>query len=316
MEIQFEGPEKKVECIFPCAPPGLRSNTDGRWHRIVRASGADVISTVSTRDMDAYLLSESSLFVWTDRILIITCGETHPIQAIPEILKITAPQVPGMLIYERKNLMYPHKQQSNFETEVSRIKAFFPGKSYRLGPADHDHIHIFFSSHAKPLPRKDAFMEVLMHDLDPFAMDMFSPAGGRGKKAVLDLTGLDRLYPDMTIDSHLFTPHGFSLNGIRKDRFYAVHVTPQPAGSYASFETNMADTDYQETANRLLALFKPGRFSFVLTHLPGGKRQPLMTLLSDHFEGYKPAERSLYEFDCGYAVGFSNYIAEEGRADP
>ena len=84
----FEGPEKKLEVILFSPQFGIRNNDDGRWDNIVQASQADIISKKSTEHLDAYILSESSLFVWNDRILIITCGKTTLIAAIPKILEV------------------------------------------------------------------------------------------------------------------------------------------------------------------------------------------------------------------------------------
>ena len=63
----FEGPEKKLEVILFSPQFNIRNNNDGRWDKIVKASQADIISKKSTEHLDAYILSESSLFVWNDR---------------------------------------------------------------------------------------------------------------------------------------------------------------------------------------------------------------------------------------------------------
>ena len=71
---KFEGPEKKLEILLAPRHPGLREAAEEQWHRVAAASGASVISTLTGDALNAYLLSESSLFVWDDRILMITCG--------------------------------------------------------------------------------------------------------------------------------------------------------------------------------------------------------------------------------------------------
>lgn len=308
MPTQFEGPEKKLEVILSAPVKGLRDNADGRWDRVIKASGSETISFAATDGMDAYLLSESSLFVWDDRILIITCGQTSLINTIPDILEIVSENDVALLFYERKNLMYPEFQLSDFETEAARIAGFFPGKSYRLGPANHDHVHIFYSSHAAISADEDATLELLMHDLHPDAALMYTPEGGQTAEDIVRLTGIDSLYPDMTIDAFLFEPFGYSLNAISGQHYFTIHVTPQPSGSYASFETNRVKPDYQETVNRVLRIFQPGRFSFVLTSSVNDRRISVGTSISDDINGFRPTEKSLYELDCGYQVRFSNFI--------
>ncbi len=308
MPTQFEGPEKKLEVILSSPFAGLRENADGRWDRVIKASGSEKISVAATDVMDAYLLSESSLFVWDNRILIITCGQTNLINTIPVILEIVPEDVVALLFYERKNLMYPQFQLSDFETEAARIAAFFPGKSYRLGPANYDHVHIFYSSHAAISEDEDATLELLMHDLHPDAILMYTPEGGQTADDIVRLTGMDSLYPDMTIDAFVFEPFGYSLNAISGSYYFTIHVTPQPSGSYASFETNLVPPDYPDIINRVLNIFQPGRFSFVLTSSVNDQRIAVDTPISNDISGFQPTEKSLYELDCGYQVRFSNFI--------
>lgn len=294
-----------MELVLRHPVTGLRDNSDGRWDRVVEASRSRVLSVMKTSLLDAYLLSESSLFVWDDRVLMITCGRTTLIRALPVILSFVREADVAHLFYERKNLMYPKDQPSDFEREVSYLETFFPGKSYRLGPANHDHVHVFYSSSEDQAPEKDATMEILMHEIDPGALSVFTKDGGRTPADAYRDSGMKAILPEMESDAFLFDPVGFSVNGISGDDYMTVHVTPQPSGSYASFETNVIPKDYVEMAARVLQVFAPGRFSIVLTRSleEGG----LGGLLPQKISHYRQVEKSLYEFDNGYAILFTNH---------
>ena len=82
-------------------------------------------------------------------------------------------------------------------------------------------------------------------------------------------------YPDARVDAYLFTPCGFSANGVipapngpEATHYFTVHVTPEPNCSYASFETNVPSKQTgRETADvieQVVNIFKPGRFSVTL----------------------------------------------------
>ncbi len=306
----FEGPEKKLEIILAASQPNLRDTSDGRWHRVVAASGAEVISSIASADLDAYLLSESSLFVWPDRILMITCGKTVLLRAVPEILKIVGRANVAMLFYERRKLMFPSDQAADFEADAEMLNSHFPGKSYRLGPANDDHVHLFFSSHKRIEASMDATLQILMTDLSPVMARRFF--AGNGSAAQIEKkSGIGSLYSGMRIDSHLFFPGGFSLNGIRKADYYTVHVTPQKEGSYTSFETNVIEPDYSPTVAKVIGAFRPGRFSLVLTSSMEPGLNHLHRNVSGRIPGYGILEKSYHEFDCGYAVTFFNCIRNE-----
>lgn len=310
MALQFEGPEKKLEIILSRSPAGLRSNADGKWRAVVKVCGAEIISTRNTLEMDAYLLSESSLFVWNNRILMITCGRTTLIRSVPLIIELARPENITFCFYERKNLMYPELQSTDFRSDADKLSKFFTGKSYRLGPADDDHVHIFYACRPEHSIKDDVTLEILMHDLHPDVSAAFIPGAGETVTALERRTGIDEIYPEMESDSYLFQPYGYSLNKIADGCYATIHVTPEKSGSYASFETNLPESDYRGIISRVLEIFRPGRFSLLITESdreaePGGRnRQP------ERITGFRRTETDFYVFDCGFNVSFSNYIAD------
>ena len=99
--MYFEGTEKKIELIAKGAE--FRKKPEIYWHGLVEMAGAKVLSKISNEVCDAYLLSESSLFVWDDRITMITCGRTTLVRAVTYLLDTTPSADLDFLAYERKN---------------------------------------------------------------------------------------------------------------------------------------------------------------------------------------------------------------------
>ena len=83
-----------------------------------------VLSIVSSEDVDAYLLSESSMFVWPHKLILKTCGTTTLLSGLPRILEIAAlfagfpksaapsggvgiAAAPYRVFYSRKNFLFP-----------------------------------------------------------------------------------------------------------------------------------------------------------------------------------------------------------------
>lgn len=149
---------------------------------------------------------------------------------------------------------------------------------------------------------------------------------------VADTSGLSDVYPlerypDARVDAYLFTPCGFSANGVvpaaggsRGCHYFTVHVTPEPQCSYASFETNVpCQQSGRETADvveQVVAIFKPGRFSVTLfetkaetqtadpTQLPAIKRKASGRM--DSIPGYRRVDRIVHDLD-GYELVFRHY---------
>ena len=86
-----------------------------------------------------------------------------------------------------------------------------------------------------------------MGDLDPSVLKQFHNSFGddditsresRERSARLtETSGIAGLIPGSSLDSFLFSPCGYSMNGLKGDKYWTIHVTPQPSCNFASFET-------------------------------------------------------------------------------
>lgn len=303
----FEGAEKKLELILSSPQADLRCNSDDRWQKVVQSSRSEIISKISTAYLDAYLLSESSLLVWEDRILMITCGRTTLVNALPEILTFVDARDVAQVFYEQKNYIFPQDQPTSFEDDLECLLKYFPGENFRLGPSRDDHIHVFCSTHRPAARRPDITLQVLMSDLDAGRMEIFRTHTAGAEGEIEEHSGLAALYPRMLKDRHIFSPPGYSINGILEADYFTVHVTPQTTGSYASFETNIIEKDYSGILNSVISIFRPGRFSVVLTSSMDDRCLPLHATVKGRVPGYGVTDNCLQEFKTGYAATFLNY---------
>ncbi|KAI7694918.1 hypothetical protein SSS_02120 [Sarcoptes scabiei] len=79
-------------------------------------------------------------------------------------------------------------------------------------------------------------------------------------KEVTRRSGIDTIIPGMMIDDHLFTPCGYSMNGLLEKYYMTIHVTPEQNFSFVSIETNVPQKCYASFIGKLIHLFKPGKF--------------------------------------------------------
>jgi S-adenosylmethionine decarboxylase len=307
----FEGPEKKLELVISKTSASLRQKGDAFWKGIVEASRAQVLSKLSNESCDAYLLSESSLFVYDDHLVMITCGRTTLVQAALEILKEIPLAEVESFIYERKNEHFPQYQPSSFYDDIRLLKEVVPGKAYRFGDEDGHHVLLFHMDKPYVPESNDVTLEILMHGLDERASALF----GQGPKHRLERihaeTGIREIFPDFKVDDYLFEPYGYSLNALYKEEYYTIHVTPQVYGSYASFEANRFFKDQKElekTITRVIDIFRPKSYDIFLFQGP-----KLPKFLG---ESYELKEEIFQKLGCGYPVMFHHYFQMQNEPKP
>ena len=138
----FEGPEKTLEIDWVPSvghsTSGLRAITREQWEHLLTLAQCCILSTISNEHLDSYVLSESSLFVYTHKMVIKTCGTTTLLRLLPSLLELTVSL--GMKLewlgYMRKNFSFP-RNQPTFRvcgrTSIFRNTVPFGRGSIRLG---------------------------------------------------------------------------------------------------------------------------------------------------------------------------------------
>jgi S-adenosylmethionine decarboxylase len=261
----FEGTEKKLELVVDPALASLRSFTDDYWTAVAHRAGADILSKLSNACCDAYLLSESSLFVFDHRMVMMTCGQTTLHDAALMLLDRIAADRVCRLIYKRKHEVFPRDQPTSFFDDVRALSARLPGRAYQFGNQDEHHLFLFHMDRNPTSEARGTTVEVLMHGLGEQVRRDFCITHRPTTAEVRRVTAVDRVVADFDVDDHLFQPNGYSLNAIRGDEYYAVHVTPEQGCSYASFETNRRlDQGLEPLLGRLLGIFRPRTWDLIL----------------------------------------------------
>ena len=299
----FEGPEKKVELVVAPDTGSLRLLGREVWEEVVQKAGAKILSEMSNNHCDAYLLSESSLFVFETKFILITCGKTLLTPAIHQFLRHVPTESVEMLFYERKNEMFPHAQRSGFLEEAAGLHQSLPGKAYQFGDADSHHVNIFHLDKRHEPKSSDTTIEILMHGLGENALSLFCEGQNGGGDLAIKRSGVRDVLEGYTLDDRLFSPAGYSLNAIKDESYYTIHVSPGTIGSYASFETNH-DINIEGGSGlikKAIDIFSPSSFDIVY-YTP--KNEESIMLKNKEYELNKSVSQNLV---CGYKVFFESY---------
>jgi S-adenosylmethionine decarboxylase len=295
----FEGTEKKVELVVGPGAPPLRGMGEEYWSAVAVRAGARVLSRLSNGHCDAYLLSESSLFVYDHKMIMITCGQTRLPEAVLEVLRKVPADDVRFFIYERKNEVFPHIQPTSFFDDIRTLNAALPGRAYQFGDEDDHHLYLFHLDRPFDDDPQDMTTEILMYGIDERVGRALQPGAGAG--SMRERTGVAGILPGFELDDHRFEPTGYSLNAIRDDEYWTLHVTPEPISSYASFETNRRlGNGLGEVAERVLDVFRPRSFDIVLFDRNG--------IVPFESERYQLKAHVAQELSCGYKVRFLSYF--------
>ena len=309
----YEGAEKWLEIWFT-RKDGKTKNCDIR--RISRENfvsmldevGCQIIGFTRNDFIDSYVLSESSMFVAKQWILLKTCGRTRTLLCLESLFHLvqqhTGFDEVEQLFYSHKNYKRPELQSKphhTFSEETAVLDAMVPnGAAYCLGAVNRDCWYLYTLSskisiasvqplpsllaaeevrdknasnelgdnenyshdnRASPFADHEVTLEIMMNDLDPEVMKIFTPKVSTTAEEATRLSGIDKIMPNVKIDDHLFYPCGYSMNGIFDNcEYMTIHITPESRFSYVSFESNTPQSSYMELIKRVLNLFRPANF--------------------------------------------------------
>jgi S-adenosylmethionine decarboxylase len=173
----FEGPEKLLEVWFSPSPNalppsvkenGLKAVSPSTWEEMLDMVNCKVLSIVKSDDVDAYLLSESSMFVFPHKIILKTCGTTTLLLGLRRLLRIAAADAgfpfhnaasvddvhvaatPHRVFYSRKNFLFPDRQQGPHTSWKEEVKflddTFENGSAYMVGRMNADHWYLYMTT--------------------------------------------------------------------------------------------------------------------------------------------------------------------------
>ncbi|KAI4144869.1 MAG: hypothetical protein L6R39_004010 [Caloplaca ligustica] len=172
----FEGPEKLLEVWFSASPlslpeasvpGGLKVVPSELWQEMLDLVNCKVLSVVESEHVDAYLLSESSMFVFPHKLILKTCGTTTLLSGLPRILEIAAlvakfphslantvrgtatAAIPYRVFYSRKNFLFPDRQRGPHRSWRDEVKSldrlFLGGSAYMIGKMNGEHWYLYLT---------------------------------------------------------------------------------------------------------------------------------------------------------------------------
>ncbi|KAK3815553.1 MAG: adenosylmethionine decarboxylase [Linnemannia elongata] len=144
---------------------GLRIIPKAVWEEMLDIVQCKVLHSIHHPTVDAYVLSESSFFVFPHKLILKTCGTTTLLMALPKILELAQDwcgllhtpssdsdmtdeqqqqqQQPYRVFYSRKKFLFPEKQvhvHREWKDEVEFLDRHFnSGSAYTIGKVNGDH---------------------------------------------------------------------------------------------------------------------------------------------------------------------------------
>ena len=235
----FEGSEKKAEIIIDATQISLIADLEENfWQALVQCCNAKILSTIENKDCKAFLLSESSLFVWHDRLLIITCGNTRLVHSVEYFIQQVGMSKIQQITYQRKNEYFAHAQLSSFGDDIALLGQYVKGQSFRFGELDGHHNYIFNQDTNFNLHQEDKSYELIAYQICQKASDKLTTLGLAANE-IREFLQLDRLLAGYILDDFVFEPFGYSINAIKGMHYLTIHITPQASSSYVSIQANI-----------------------------------------------------------------------------
>ena len=301
LKVFFEGSEKKAEIVIDSNQLSLLDDiSEDFWASLVSCCNAQILSSISNKQCKAFLLSESSLFVWHDRLLILTCGVTQLVKSVEFFIQQIGVEKIKQVIYQRKNEYFAHEQASCFGDDIKCLSQYISGKALRFGELDSHHNYVFHQDNDFVASIDDKTYELLAYQISSEASKVLTTPNLSAQK-IREFLTIDSLLPNFIVDDFVFDPYGYSLNAIKDEQYLTIHVTPQEDSSYVSFESNM---NLVELAPQILTVLQPASFDLITFN-----ELELAPLLQKHVpEHYVSQSLVSSKLSNGYQIGYANFI--------
>lgn len=324
--IGFEGYEKRLEISFfePSifADPegkGLRALTRAQIDEILEPAECTIVASLSNQHVDSYVLSESSLFIYSYKIIIKTCGTTKLLLSIPPILKLADALSLSVkaVRYTRGNFIFPAAQSfphRSFSEEAAILDNYFGklgsgSKAYVLDSLVTSQKWHIYSASAESASCPVYTLEMCMTGLDRKRASVFYKTETSTAARMTDASGIRKILPGSKISDFEFDPCGYSMNSIEGAAISTIHVTPEDGFSYASFEAAGYDinvVDLSKLVKRVLNCFEPAEFS-IAVHVDVESNDEFLWGGPLDLAGYDCGNRSFQSLGKGGSIVYQSF---------
>jgi len=254
-DVPFEGVEKRLVVQFGTDGPNPLSVTENDWKPILDAAGCEIVSSKVFGDKKVYLLSESTLTVWSTGFLMKTCGRTTPFLGFKMFcdkfgMEFVLNNI-QWITYSRLDFLHPEYQvypHQNFQQELAFITQFFEVEFTELkanGQSMYVLLHV-----PKTITQGTTFHmeEALCLGIDPHCVRSFAGFDNAAEKDEYDdgassHGAMRSITLEGDLDEFWFDPCGYSCNALSTSPtttdyvdYFSSHISPEPATSYASLE--------------------------------------------------------------------------------
>jgi S-adenosylmethionine decarboxylase len=145
----FEGPEKLLELWFSSSEEnlplnwplnGLRDIPLFEIEKLLEIVNCQILSKISSKSMDAYLLSESSLFIYSNKLILKTCGTTTTLLCLDYLIKLITKYLDSnynlekfksnifRVFYSHRSFLFPERQNpihQSWDSELNYLNHYF-----------------------------------------------------------------------------------------------------------------------------------------------------------------------------------------------
>lgn len=303
----FEGSEKKVEVYINNDGFSLLEDvSDCFWASMIECCQAKIVSSIHNEECKAFVLSESSLFVWRNKFLLLTCGTTQLVKSIEYFIHEFGIDKIEHFLYQRRNEYFAQAQPTCFGDDIKQLAKHVSGKAYRFGELDAHHNYLFHVNRDLSSQNHCKTYELLAYQICDDASNKLMQTG-LSNTEIRDYLQLEKWLPDYQYDDFVFTPYGYSVNAIKGEHYFTVHITPQTSSSYVSIESNI---NLPDLFKALLIQLKPASFD-LLTVNEALFEDSFAHIVPKHYICSSHVEESLSN---SFLVNFANYIQPQNKS--